>query len=188
VVGDVRVNGGRAAAGDTVSSGDVISTGMLSEADVEIRDVSIFHIKENTEVTLENLVMTPRVEVRQGWFLSIIKKKSGFEVATPTVLAGTRGTVLFFNVLDRDRTYMCNCNGRITLYDAGSGRELKNVRSVYHTAFMLSRAGGSVMIERAQLQYHEDPEILRMSERFSRETRVFRERQEESGGGGYSGY
>ncbi len=44
--------------------------------------------------------MSPRVEVKKGWFLAIIKRETQFEVGTPLVLAGVRGTVLFVNVLN----------------------------------------------------------------------------------------
>lgn len=178
VSGRVTVNGGAVSSGEPVVSGDVISTGPGSEADVEIRDVSIFHIKENTRVELESLLTRPALRVARGWFLTIVKRKTPFQVQTPTVLAGVRGTVFFLRVYDEERTYLCNCNGKIDLYDAASGRELRGVSSVYHTAFQLSRANGGVQIERSRLLYHEDPDILRMSGRFSRETRIFRQKQE----------
>jgi len=44
--------------------------------------------------------LSPRVEVKKGWFLAIIKRETQFEVGTPLVLAGVRGTVLFVNVLN----------------------------------------------------------------------------------------
>jgi hypothetical protein len=186
--GRVEVNGRAAGAGDPLASGDVISTGRGSQADVEIRDVAVFHIKEDTEVALEELLARPSLRVARGWFLTIVKRKTPFQAATPTVLAGVRGTVFFLRVYDRERTYLCDCNGKLDLYDAGSGRQLRSVSSVYHTAFLLSRVDGGVQIERSGLLYHEDQDILRMSERFRRETAIFRQEQEQQGGGGSGGY
>jgi ferric-dicitrate binding protein FerR (iron transport regulator) len=188
VSGTVTVNGREAAPGTLVASGDLISTGPDSEADVEIRDVSIFHIKEDTQVKMENLTATPSLRVTRGWFLTIVKRKTPFNVETPTVLAGVRGTVFFFRIYDEERTYLCDCNGTIELYETGGGRELRRIRSVYHTAFMISRADGEVQIERSPLLFHEDQDILRMSDRFARETRIFRQKQEERDGGGGGGY
>jgi hypothetical protein len=99
-------------------------------------------------------------------------------VETPTVLAGVRGTVFFFKVYDEDNVYMCDCNGKIELFDADSGESLQLVRSHYHTAFDLNRERGAVSVKRTRLRYHEDNDILRMADRFPAETRVFKDKQE----------
>ncbi len=78
----------------------MVKTGVNSEAEIEIRDYAVFHIKENSTVLLEDVLLSPRVEVKKGWFLAIIKRETQFEVGTPLVLAGVRGTVLFVNVLN----------------------------------------------------------------------------------------
>ena len=50
VLGDVFINDRVASEGDLVSEGDVIRTGPDSAADVEVKDFSIFHIKENNTI------------------------------------------------------------------------------------------------------------------------------------------
>jgi hypothetical protein len=184
VFGDVFINGTAASEGDLVSEGDVIKTGPESAADVEIQDVSIFHIKENTEILVENVLASPKIKVRKGWFLVIVKRDIPFEVDTPTVLAGVRGTVFFFKVYNENNVYLCDCNGKIELFDSFSGESLKLVKSHYHTAFDLNREGGAVTVQRAKLRYHEDDDILRMAGQFPNETRVFKEKQR--GGSSYS--
>ena len=178
VLGDVFINDNPASVGDPVSEGDVIRTGMDSAADVEVKDFSIFHIKESTEIEVNNILSSPKVKVKKGWFLVIVKKNTPFEVDTPTVLAGVRGTVFFFKVYDDDNVYMCDCNGKIELFDSRSGATLKLVKSYYHTAFDLNREQGAVSVKRTRLRYHEDDDILRMADRFPDETRVFREKKE----------
>jgi len=182
VLGDVFINDKVASVGDVILDGDVISTGPDSAADVEVKDFSIFHIKENTEIEVNNILTSPKVKVRKGWFLIIVKRNTSLEVDTPTVLAGVRGTVFFFKVYDEDKVYMCDCNGKIELFDSRSGESLKLIRSNYHTAFDLNREQGAVSVERTRVRYHEDDDILRMADRFPTETRVFKDKQK---GGSY---
>ena len=185
ILGDVFINDKAASVDDAVSRGDVIRTGPDSEADVDIRDFSIFHIKENTEVEIEDILTSPKVRVKKGWFLIIVRKDTPLEVDTPTVLAGVRGTVFFFKVYDDDMVYMCDCNGKIELFDSRTGEALDLIRSYYHTAFDLTREKDTVSVKRTGLRYHEDEDILRIGNRFPIETRVFREKKE---GGSDYGY
>jgi hypothetical protein len=181
VLGAVYINETAASEGDAVTEGDVIRTGEASEAEVEIQDFSIFHIKENTEIEINDILASPKVKVRKGWFLIIVRRDTAFEVDTSTVLAGVRGTVFFFRVYDEDTAYLCDCNGRVELFDARSRASLKSIRSSYHTAFDLKRDGNGVSVKRTKVRYHEDREILQMAERFPRETRIFKEKSEEDG-------
>ena len=88
VSGEVFINNNRGDVGDTVREGDVVKTGDNSEAEIEIRDYAVFLIKENSTVLLEDVFSSPKVEVKKGWFLAIIKRETRFEVGTPLVLAG----------------------------------------------------------------------------------------------------
>jgi len=182
VLGEVFLNDGPALQGDLVSLGDVIRTGQKSEAEVELRDYSIIHIKENTVIEVENILTTPALKIRKGWFLVIVRKGTPFEVFTPTVLAGVRGTVFFFYVYDDDTAYLCDCNGKIELSDVRTGELLRQISSQYHTAFDVKREGGTVAVEKTKMRYHEDDDILRMAGRFPRETQIFKRKKEGNGG------
>jgi len=176
--GDVYVNEVRVESGVLVGEGDTIRTGTGSEADVEIRDFAVFHLKEKSSVTTESILSQPKIRVKKGWFLLIVKRKNGFMVESPTALAGVRGTVIFFNVLDEKKTYFCDCNGKVTLSDPKTGNPVKNIVSQYHTAFQLNRGTERVEFERAKLLYHNDEDILKIADRFKRETLVFRKDRE----------
>ncbi len=176
--GEVYINDVMVESGAAVGEQDTVRTGPGSEADVEIRDFAVFHLKEKSSVTIENILDQPNIRVKKGWFLLIVKRKNGFMVESPTTLAGVRGTVIFFNVLDEKRAYFCDCNGKVELTDAGTKRPIKKVVSQYHTAFHLSRSASGVELERAELLYHNDEDILRIADRFKRETLVFRKSRE----------
>jgi hypothetical protein len=172
--GEVFINNSRGDVGDIVREGDVVNTGDNSEAEIEIRDYAVFHIKENSTVLIEDILLSPRVEVKKGWFLAIIKRETQFEVGTPLVLAGVRGTVLFINVLNDEEAYLCDCNGKVDLEDSATGDVAQNIVSSYHKAFTLRKRGSGLDIERAKLLYHKDSDILQMDDRFNRETMVIR--------------
>jgi hypothetical protein len=183
--GQVFVNSRQAEAGDPVRTGDLVETGPVSQADVEMRDHSFFHLKENSSVRVSDILSRPAVEVKKGWFLIIVRKGTPFDIRTPVVLAGVRGTVIFFNVLEEEREYLCNCNGRIELVNPHTGDIIRSVKSSYHTAYDASGARGAVELVQAGLRYHTDEDILRMAERFPSETRVFKHKRDSGYSTGY---
>ena len=183
--GEVFINNSRGDVGDIVKEGDVVKTGDNSEAEIEIRDYAVFHIKENSTVFIEDILVSPRVDVKKGWFMAIIKRETQFEVGTPLVLAGVRGTVLFLNVLNDEEAYFCDCRGKIDLEDTATGDVVQNVVSSYHKAFTLRKRGGGLDIESAKLLYHKDSDILKMADRFSRETLVFKNKAKKKESGSY---
>ncbi len=69
ISGEVRVNGIRVDIGDPLKEGDVLETGENSEAEIEIRDYAIFHVKANSTVQIEDIFKSPRINVKKGWFL-----------------------------------------------------------------------------------------------------------------------
>jgi hypothetical protein len=125
------------------------------------------------------VLTSPTLRVKKGWFLIIVRKGVPYEVFTPTVLAGVRGTVFFFRVYDDDTTYLCDCNGSFDLFDSDTGQLLQSVESQYHTALDIRREQGVVSLMKAKMRYHGDEDILRMAGRFPRETTVFKRKQEE---------
>jgi hypothetical protein len=185
ITGEVLINDEKADIGDIVREGDTVRTGDDSEADVEIRDYTIFHIKENSTVIVRNIFEKPRIDVKKGWFLIIVRRGIPAELRTPTVLAGIRGTVFFFNVLSKNDIYVCDCNGKVDLVDIETHRLIQRIVTSYHKAFNVTREGAQIKINKTGLKYHHDSDILKIAERFPRETMVFRNRQKEGGPSGY---
>jgi hypothetical protein len=185
ISGEVRVNDRPAYVDDIVREGDVIQTGVGSEVEVELRDYAIFHLKENSSVRVENILASPKIRVEKGWFLIIVKRKTPLSVETPMTLAGVRGTVFFFKIISPKEEYMCICNGKMNIYNPSGGEPIKKITAKYHSAFDLEQGDRALQIIRAGLKHHEDEDILKMAERFPRESYVFRQKQEEGSGGAY---
>jgi hypothetical protein len=185
ISGEVFINDEKADIGDIVREGDEVRTVDNSEADIEIRDYAIFHIKENSVISVRDIFKKPRIDVKKGWFLIIIKRGTPAELRTPTVLAGIRGTVFFFNVVSKNDIYVCDCNGKVDLVDIETGSIIQRVVTSYHKAFNVTRVGTHIKIRRAGLKYHHDSDILKIAERFPRENMVFRNKQRQGGPSGY---
>ena len=104
IKGDVYVNDVRAFIGDSIGQGDRIRTGEHSEAEIELREFTVFSIKENTICSAHDLFTKPKLELERGWCLLIVRHEKPCSISTPTVLAGIWGTVVFFRVFDQDNT------------------------------------------------------------------------------------
>jgi len=178
LVGKLLINGRGAQQGEEIVEGDLLQTKDNSEADIEIKNYAIFHMKANTTVEVNDIFKDAGVTVKKGWFLTIVRSGKSFTVKTPMVLAGVRGTVLFVNVLDEQRIYLCDCNGNVDLLEGSGKHRLKSIESEYHSAFNLKSTGSGLQITRAGLFYHHDRDILKMAERFPKETDIFRKKKD----------
>ena len=106
VEGDVFVrshSGGEFVAdlGTAVSAGDVVQTGGDGFAVIELTSRSSVKLRENTELVIDSLAGESAVTLNSGSvFARVQRVASGitgraFEVRTPTVVAGVRGTEFF---------------------------------------------------------------------------------------------
>ncbi|MFW5688714.1 MAG: FecR family protein [bacterium] len=104
VEGDVWVEsaGARTFAdfGSPVARGDLVITGADGVAVVTVAEGSQIKLRENTVVEISRLVDRASVDLRQGGIFARVSReiagsRRGFQVTTPTVVAGVRGTRFF---------------------------------------------------------------------------------------------
>jgi hypothetical protein len=90
--------------GDAVAIGDTVTTDDAAKVKLLLADDSVLTIGPRTQVTIDELLLGPgerkgRVRVLAGRFKMAVAAwltgPSAFEVATPTAIAGVRGTVLW---------------------------------------------------------------------------------------------
>lgn len=90
--------------GDSIATGDRIGTDATSRVKILLRDDSVLSIGSQTEVVVDELLTsggnrTGRLRVLAGRFKLAIGAwfggTSDYEIATPTAVAGVRGTVLW---------------------------------------------------------------------------------------------
>lgn len=106
VVGDVKVktatntSGIKPEVGAFLATGDTLVTGDKATIDLDFSNGSTLRIKANTEVAIKRLIenngtVTEEVSLKKGMLVANITKKKqsdNFNIVTPTVIAGVRGT------------------------------------------------------------------------------------------------
>lgn len=134
LVGDVRQNGQSLRPDSVVQTGDVIQTGPGSTA-VFVIGNSAFHVRQNSTLLVERGATLNTVSVLRlisGAVVSAWGRGGARQIVTPTLTAGIRGTGLYTELVDGQRTYFCNCYGEVELVGADGTRRLS--RSQYHEA------------------------------------------------------
>jgi hypothetical protein len=136
LVGDATVNGGRLAAGQSVQTGDQITTGPGSSL-IFVLGNSAFHVRQNSMMTVERgstLSAVSLLRLVTGAVVSVWGKGTNRQIITPTLTAGIRGTGVYTEIFanQEGRSYFCNCYGTV---DMASGRDKTTSRADYHQAF-----------------------------------------------------
>jgi len=120
-----------------LEQGDHIKTGSQGFAEILVDDGSQIRLEENSEITLSELSadtqtksITASVYLWFGRMLSNISRfahsRSRFEVQTPTVVAGVRGTDFAIEVVDTKQTDVGVFDGEVTV--AGLDRQKRPMR------------------------------------------------------------
>ena len=122
--GDVWVESGGqrmfADFGTDLSPGDLVITGENGVAIVRVSESSQIKLRENTTVALDDVAGGGSVELRQGGLFARARRvvaTRAFQVRTPTVVAGVRGTDFFVaygrTIEDRPDLWLCVNSGSV---------------------------------------------------------------------------
>lgn len=134
--GDALVNGARLLPGQSIKTGDRISTGPQSSL-IFVVGNSAFHVRQNTTLSTEGESTSLAVSILRlvsGAVVSVWGKGDSRRIVTPTVTAGIRGTGVYTEIFaeQNNRTYFCNCYGTV---DLAAGNQSKVVQADYHEAY-----------------------------------------------------
>lgn len=124
VEGDVWVESGGqrmfADFGTGLSPGDLVITGENGVAIVRVSESSQIKLREKTTVALDDVAGGGSVELRQGGLFARARRvvaARAFQVRTPTVVAGVRGTDFFVaygrTIEDRPDLWLCVNSGSV---------------------------------------------------------------------------
>jgi hypothetical protein len=160
--GEVLLDGAPAEIGQEVPPGATIETAGASYCEVVFAGRNIFRIEPLTVARIEIEERRGTIDLEQGSLAAVFHKlqrirsgSGGFQLSTPTAVAGIRGTVFYVRVEDPDNTYICTCNGATRLADVG-GTFRRYVRSDRHKALRFSREGDRIEATPAPLLYHDN--------------------------------
>lgn len=164
LTGTVTVDGVPARIGQPVRSGGVVTTGPDGSCEVVFAGQNIVQLRANSIAVLTFAGLARGIQVESGTLAAVIRGLTAqadaapFQVDTPTAVAGVRGTALFVKVLDPGRTYLCLCNGTLTLQDNRGGNHA-TVTAAHHCALEYRRDGERIVTRSAPLSYHTDSEM-----------------------------
>jgi len=159
--GRVRVDGERPEFGQKVPIGARVQTGRGSYCEIVFDERNILRIAENTIAIVSIDGSNRAIDLKLGAIGAVLDKldtvASGgaFRVATPSVVAGVRGTVFFIAVESPDTTYACTCNGSLT-YTSPDGFDEVPSEATHHRAHRFVYREGGFTDSAATLLYHDD--------------------------------
>ena len=106
--------------GTGLSPGDLVITGENGVAVIRVSESSQIKLRENTTVAVDDVAGVGSVELRQGGLFARAQRVAtgrAFEVRTPTVVAGVRGTDFFVaygrTIEDRPDLWLCVNSGSV---------------------------------------------------------------------------
>lgn len=165
--GDISINNSPGSIGDTINDTDTIETGENSYCEIIFGNSNIFRLDENTQTRINWSQSDIKLEkgAISAVFTKLEKFLNGdkeFTVSSPSNVAGVRGTVFFMKVEDENNTYLCICNGSLTI---GEPEKDLKIASDHHKAYRFTKADGSVITTSAGLLYHNDDKMESVAEK-----------------------
>ena len=134
--GDALLNGATLRPGQTIQTGDQITTGPGANLMFVIGNAA-FQVRQNSMLTVErgaSLNTVSLLRLLTGAVVSVWGKGRSRAIVMPTITAGIRGTGVYSEVFadQNNRSYLCNCYGVV---DLDSNGEKRVSMADYHQAF-----------------------------------------------------
>jgi hypothetical protein len=167
--GDVKINGVPADFGQVVEYGDWAQTGPDSSVDIVFDGANVFRLGENTVASIEIGTARQSVDLKHGSFAAVFDRlrtlsgRGTFDVRTPTVVGGVRGTSFFVRVVDSATTYVCTCNGTLELDALGSDGSFLETAAA-HSAHYFRETDGTVDVEAAPMSFHSSDSLNKVAD------------------------
>lgn len=159
--GDALCNGRPLQAEQVIRTGDQIQTGPGAGLVFAMGNAA-FRVRQNTTISIEPGTTPTAVKILRivtGAVVSIWSKGDDRIIITPTLVAGIRGTGAYTEVMPQrnNRTYFCNCYGKIALQ---AGKSKVQSQSNYHQSFWVdtTKRGGKEITPAGYID-HTDEEL-----------------------------
>jgi len=164
----LSLDGRAAKSGEEVSSGDRILQGetLLVEdgARVVLRlkdPPAAFQIKDAAKLVFESTGDSILLSLDRGHLLTVVRRSpKKFRIQTPAATVGVRGTAFYLESRAVDQTYLCLCDGHVTLsaFDTDLGMAAAGRRQHRPVLVSPGRYGGA-QISPAPMINHTNSEI-----------------------------
>ncbi len=160
VEGFVQINNTPADFGTVVPDGAVVKTEADSYCDIVFGENNVIRLFENTLATIQ--FSSGELDMKAGSVGAVLNRLSAvvapdssrFQVKTPQVVGGVRGTSFYIKVEDVNSSYICACWGKLSL-DTRAGFS-KAMESAHHKAYHFIQDGDTVRTVEGEMLYHDD--------------------------------
>lgn len=111
IQGQVAVDGNLVRVGDQISSATVVKVGIPGTLVLQIHDIAAVTLRAGTEISIQQMLAEsgsdPQVIIAQAkgeTFSKVIRKGSNYQIRTPSVTAGVRGTSFNLTVDEKNKS------------------------------------------------------------------------------------
>jgi hypothetical protein len=167
--GDVKVDGVPAEIGKELGDKASIETGPGASCEIVFDGKNAIRIGQNSVAKLDFSGIAREIKLERGGVTAVLRKlgkiagSDSFRVATPTAVAGVRGTS-FCVWAEKDETYICACNGEVRSIDAAGANEL-DLKSAHHAGRYYVKKGYSTEVAPAGVEHHSDASVESLAAR-----------------------
>lgn len=161
--GNVLVDGKSAMLNQVLPTTVSVKTSENSFCYIIFNDLNIIRIFPDTEIVINFNEKLKEINLNQGGVGQVLRKlqKSDGEVyriTTPTSVIAVRGTTFLVKCINKNETYVCDCNGRIDVSDKELDQK-KTIQAVHHEAVVVTKENNIIKIKPAGMLFHNDSDI-----------------------------
>lgn len=164
----VSVDGKAAKSGKAVSKGDEVMPGETvlveegSAAVVKISNKAAVTLKNASKLVFDEVTDTAiSLNLDYGAMMTVVApSERKFILKTPAAVAGVRGTAFYVEARAIDQTYICLCEGILSLTMPDTVQEMQTPNRSRHNAFLISPdPSGALRPSRATMLNHTNADI-----------------------------
>jgi len=165
-MGELYVNGQRAAPGTRIQPGDRVLTGPESSITFNVGP-DAFRLRQLTSLQIDGRGFIAGLRILTGGLLGVFGKGGPRVLRTATVTAGIRGTGIYVEA-SSIVTYFCTCYGAVDL-ECVAYKSKKDVRADNHQAnYIYGRVEAGRSIVEAPVVNHTNAELMELEKMVGR--------------------
>ena len=167
--GAVKVDGAPPEIGMALASKVLVETGPGASCEIVFDGKNAIRVSQNAIAALDFSGIIKEVSLKKGGLTSVLRKlgkitgTDSYRVATPTAIAGVRGTS-FCVWVDESSTYVCACNGTVRTIDTKGSNE-QVLSAAHHVARNYLKKGDVIGIAPAGVEHHSDMSVESLATR-----------------------
>lgn len=148
--------------GESVSVGETILVEEAGFAVIKIKDRASFQLKDAGKLIVDEVSDSVLLTLDYGSLLSVVSPTGGkkFHIVTPAATVGVRGTAFYMEARAADQTYVCLCEGAVSIEANGVTQEIRAPDRSHHVPVLIAPdKAGRMAMGRAEMLNHTNADI-----------------------------